>query len=501
MPTSRDHLEIRGRLLTKLGRWNELLETLDALLALEPDPIDPAKVRQRRDLLRRKAVCLDSLDRLDEAGQARAQAVAIPDRAPHLGSAFLDLTEFYTDSLFQTEPVANQSQEFWWERLPDIFDPAEGPEFDLRGKIQLNSGIYPKGARGIGGRDFSKRKERDFPDQVVLPIDRKFGAIHFLQSCHFGHELTGTEVARYIIYYEDESSVAVPVVFGEDIADLWIHDLHRNKLASINHIALEQKFRGDWGGEGTIALFRQTWTNPHPEKGVTHLEFVSAKTLAAPFLVAVSLESHASVQQRISNLIGKLDGLDASIAGLPESIHPADVRRHRELLRQKVPLLEKMGRRVESLETRGQLVAVPPRPPELSPKMIDLTNCYTESLFKSGSEIAKHSEQFWWERLPEVFDPEKVPGSIFVEQSNSIAEFIEVGCSSQARILARHMDGIFQIKSQSRSARNSMPFTFSSLVGMEWWNLRKLSLTTTSTIKTEVAKRSRSALEWIRLTT
>ncbi|MGI8604133.1 MAG: hypothetical protein ACR2OZ_14240 [Verrucomicrobiales bacterium] len=43
-------------------------------------------------------------------------------------------------------------------------------------------------------------------------------------------------------------------------------------------------------GQPQRALTHVTWTNPHPDKTIRALDFISAKTSAAPFLVAVTAE-------------------------------------------------------------------------------------------------------------------------------------------------------------------------------------------------------------------
>lgn len=40
----------------------------------------------------------------------------------------------------------------------------------------------------------------------------------------------------------------------------------------------------------TISLTRQTWQNPHPEKLVAHIEFISALKQAAPVLLGITVE-------------------------------------------------------------------------------------------------------------------------------------------------------------------------------------------------------------------
>jgi hypothetical protein len=50
--------------------------------------------------------------------------------------------------------------------------------------------------------------------------------------------------------------------------------------------------RGPSGGDGPfsgVAFSEKIWRNPHPEKVITSIDFVSAKIEAAPFLLGVTV--------------------------------------------------------------------------------------------------------------------------------------------------------------------------------------------------------------------
>ena len=73
------------------------------------------------------------------------------------------------------------------------------------------------------------------------------------------------------------------------MADLWIHARPKEVKEGLLHIAWEQDFQAG-KRRGTLALTRQTWVNPNPDKKITHLDFESAGRKAAPFLVAITVE-------------------------------------------------------------------------------------------------------------------------------------------------------------------------------------------------------------------
>jgi len=44
----------------------------------------------------------------------------------------------------------------------------------------------------------------------------------------------------------------------------------------------------------TVRLYSSGWTNPHPEKKVAHIDFLTAGTQAAPFCLAITVEEPVS---------------------------------------------------------------------------------------------------------------------------------------------------------------------------------------------------------------
>jgi len=116
--------------------------------------------------------------------------------------------------------------------------------------------------------------------------------IHFLHSCGYGREEHGEEVARYVIHFEGGTSEEVPVIIGKDMVVDWLHQATPQHLSGIEHIAWRQPFRKSDGSTGELALSRQTWEIKleNRDKIVTHIDFISAEKLAAPALVAITVE-------------------------------------------------------------------------------------------------------------------------------------------------------------------------------------------------------------------
>jgi hypothetical protein len=101
----------------------------------------------------------------------------------------------------------------------------------------------------------------------------------------------GTKIAEYQVRYADGSSVAIPVVYGEDVRDWWFAEkakgVTRGKVAwqGENELTKEAKCG--------IRLYLTTWNNPHASKKIASIDYVKTQqdTPAAPFCVAITLQT------------------------------------------------------------------------------------------------------------------------------------------------------------------------------------------------------------------
>ena len=141
---------------------------------------------------------------------------------------------------------------------------------------------------------------REFPPAISgIAIGKTCRAIHFLNATQGGgygqpghpkHENDGVEVGRYVMHYADGTEAVQPLIYGEHLRGWW--DWDDNLPATKSQLV--------WMGENSAAkkynrkirLYWAVWENPHPEKPVKSLDFVSANAKAAPFCVAMTLETH-----------------------------------------------------------------------------------------------------------------------------------------------------------------------------------------------------------------
>ena len=125
-----------------------------------------------------------------------------------------------------------------------------------------------------------------------IAVPRRVTTLYILHAAQWCHARIGvpegTTVAKYLVHYADGSEACIPVVCGEDVRDWW--SVGGNLPVTRGQVA--------WTGRNPAAtekglhirLFLTAWENPHPEKTVAGIDYVSAMSVAAPFCIAVTAE-------------------------------------------------------------------------------------------------------------------------------------------------------------------------------------------------------------------
>ncbi|MCH9022124.1 MAG: tetratricopeptide repeat protein, partial [Planctomycetes bacterium] len=174
------------------------------------------------------------------------------------------------------------------------------PDDDLR--------ELPRGEQVFGGVKFniddaliqlhSQRLAEPRPRKVEgIMINQSFSRLYILHSTGWS-VADGTVIGQYKVNYEDKTGETIPIVYGEDV---------RNWTVISSNINAEFKApvtRGKlvWIGENPVSrsvgglrrLYLTLWKNPHPDKKVSSIDFISMMTDAAPFCVAMTVEETAA---------------------------------------------------------------------------------------------------------------------------------------------------------------------------------------------------------------
>ncbi|MGQ9575935.1 MAG: redoxin family protein [Thermoguttaceae bacterium] len=117
----------------------------------------------------------------------------------------------------------------------------------------------------------------------------KLYILHAARWCGEDWEVPdGTLVAQYRVRYEDGSQQVIPVVSGEDLRDWWNHD--QGKPTKRGRVVWTGSNPAVRNANLSLRLYQTVWENPQPHKKVLCLDYLSAKTTAAPFCVAITAE-------------------------------------------------------------------------------------------------------------------------------------------------------------------------------------------------------------------
>jgi WD40 repeat protein len=154
-----------------------------------------------------------------------------------------------------------------------------GVQFDLRGFVALSSSEYKKA-----------HPANTAPLQVTnIPVNLLVSRLHFLHGTGW-KEPNGMVIGFYVLRYADGQTAYLPLVYGRDLRDWWNETPGKNAPALRDIVA--------WSGENVAAtktgavlqLYKFTCENPRPAVRIKSIDFVSAMTKCAPFLIAITVE-------------------------------------------------------------------------------------------------------------------------------------------------------------------------------------------------------------------
>ncbi len=272
----------RLRAVTSLGA-DEEKEALAAIKrAVDVDEQGNPDPRQFGAFLRERSELLDKAGRSDES-RAFVLKYGIPPRPANATSLQLDLSRYYNvalrEDLHRSKGAANSSGT-WFANLPSGLVKLAGVEFDVRGHVHLNGQRLAQGFQSSSGVYAVA-----YPDQVRgIPVNQKAQWLHFLHiSTWDGGMKNGTIIGRYRVHYADGQTHDFPIALGRDVHDWWGLSA---STTTHSQIAWRERSAGSYK-----TLFASTWENPHPDTPIRELDMISDMTLAAPSILAVTLEN------------------------------------------------------------------------------------------------------------------------------------------------------------------------------------------------------------------
>ena len=170
------------------------------------------------------------------------------------------------------------------------------------------------------------------PKTIEVPVQRRASRIYLLHGTFKGFSEAasqrpmnvkdGTRIGEYRIAYEDDSTVSIPIIYGEDVRDHWTSDggmpVKRGKVVwTGSNIATR-------GRDVLVRVYLGVWENPHPEKKLAQIQYVSTmETECAPFCVAITLEEPVPANQgRVASSLPPAASAAAPIAKEKPSAPP-----------------------------------------------------------------------------------------------------------------------------------------------------------------------------------
>lgn len=195
------------------------------------------------------------------------------------GESTIDLRSKVTIPLSKTNSLAE---------LPSGIHIFGGVPFDVEGSVQL------------WGRGFEKADKR-FPERARgISIRRKCARIYLLHGVGFvKDDMRGQMVAQLALHYVDGSQEMLSIKIGEQVQAWWgpIYKTEADPgLCEISAPGTELAWVGttpeiqERSPEASLRLYKSTFENPHPDREIASVDYVSTLAEAAPFMVGMTVE-------------------------------------------------------------------------------------------------------------------------------------------------------------------------------------------------------------------
>lgn len=195
------------------------------------------------------------------------------------GAVSIDLSSKYNAKLDKTwhpETHLSDTTNNDLGDLPSGHQVFAGTSFNAAGVLQLSGTSLAR----LGGA---------FPEKVEgIAVGRACAKLHFLHATGWYAD-DGTVIGKYVVTYADGDRKEISVAYGTDVRDWWFYPDEPLK-ASKSVVAWTGKNKATVAQGMSIRLFKSTWENPSPKAEIKSIDFVSAMTACAPFLVGITAE-------------------------------------------------------------------------------------------------------------------------------------------------------------------------------------------------------------------
>ena len=222
-----------------------------------------------------------------ESQLARARIEARQQVNDTVNAVTINLKPYVNYALTDSAAAIAGNTENNLAELPSGVHTFGGVPFDVQGIIQ------------IAGADMATVHKR-FPAEVDgIQINRKCAQFYVFHGTHwvYRHDF-GKTVARLRLHYADDSTRDIEMKIGAHSFDFWspLFTTGVDPAWFKTAPGTERAWTGSnplvkriWRDE-SLNLYRSVFRNPQPDIAVTSLDYVSAMSPAAPFLVGLTVE-------------------------------------------------------------------------------------------------------------------------------------------------------------------------------------------------------------------
>ncbi len=198
----------------------------------------------------------------------------LPARAAGATVRQIDLSSFYNGLL--TDAFQSGIPGHHLASLPSGLQTlSNGVPFELRGVVMLSS--------------TNAEQVFDCPRELMgIPVNQRCRGLHFLHATVWSVPRE-TVIGEYVIRYADDSQLTVPLAFGVNVSDFVVKEWFQFSSAQAR-IAWEGENPATQDTEQMVCLFDLPWQNPRPDVAIGSVDFRSAMTDSAPFLLAITAE-------------------------------------------------------------------------------------------------------------------------------------------------------------------------------------------------------------------
>lgn len=130
----------------------------------------------------------------------------------------------------------------------------------------------------------------NFPVRVDgIPIRTSCHRIHLLHATSGATEAAGTKVGSLIIHYSDGAQEEIALLYGQHVLDWWDR-YHEKPTDHDSAVAWTGRSAPTTERGYKMQLFQSAFNNPHPDKEIETIDYVSAMTRCAPVMLAMTTE-------------------------------------------------------------------------------------------------------------------------------------------------------------------------------------------------------------------